>query len=358
MKGFYTPRNHPIRWLLIHWFRTDARDLPWRRTRDPYAIWVSETMLQQTRVEQCIPYFERFMAAFPTVHALAEATLDRVLKVWEGLGYYTRARNLHRAAQIIAHDRHGNFPRDVEGWQALPGVGRYTAGAVTSIAFDVCAPVLDGNVKRVLTRVFNIAEPPDDARVEQRLWELAASLASRHPHPGEFNQALMELGAQTCLPAAPRCPTCPAWHYCKARLLGIQDHLPVSKPKKSVPHYDIVVAAIKKRGRYLIGKRPLSGLLGGLWEFPGGKVQPGESHEQALQRELKEELGITIKVGKLLAVVNHAYSHFKVTLHVFQCCHLSGKPRPNIHTELRWAAPREFSELAFPKANLKFLPLL
>ncbi|MCP4641067.1 MAG: A/G-specific adenine glycosylase [bacterium] len=344
-----------LRRNLLRWYRREARDLPWRRTQDPYAVWVSEIMLQQTRIDQGAPYYERFMAAFPTVEALAAASDDAVLKLWEGLGYYSRARNLHKAARLVAEG--GRFPETAEAWTELPGVGRYTAGAIASIVFGERAPVVDGNVIRVLARLFDIEACTDDTATRKVLWALAETLVPPK-NPGDFNQALMELGAMVCTPKSPVCDGCPVRNQCQAREEGVQEQRPVRKAKKRVPHHEIVVAAIRKDGQYLIGKRPPGGLLGGLWEFPGGKVEPGESHQQALRREVKEELGVTVRIGGLVTSVNHAYSHFRVTLNVYRCTLTRGTPVPHSHTELRWVALEEFGDLAFPKANHKFLGLL
>lgn len=350
-------RKIPFRRALLAWYRREKRDLFWRGTLDPYVVWVVEIMLQQTRVDQGGPYIKRFLDAFPTVQELARATPDRVLKLWEGLGYYTRARNLHKAAKIIADERGGRFPETAEDWQQLPGVGRYTAGAIASIAFGEVAPVLDGNVKRVLARVADLDASIDDGTVTKQLWALAALLV-RGKSPGDFNQAMMELGANVCAPRGPSCDACPVSKFCLAFERDTQSQRPVRKPKKAVPHYEIVVAAIKKNGRYLLGKRPPEGLLGGLWEFPGGKVKLGESHAAALRREANEELGVTLQVGGFIASVNHAYSHFKVTLNVYACTLRSGEPSPRAHTELKWVRPADFPRYAFPKANHKFLGLL
>ena len=346
-----------IRGLLVRWFRREARDLPWRRTRDPYAIWVSEIMLQQTRVDQATPYYERFIAAFPTVQALASATEDRVLKRWEGLGYYTRARNLHKAAKTIVAAHRGQFPRTAAEWQRLPGVGRYTANAVASIAFGECVPVVDGNVQRVLARVFDVAACIDETRTQQRLWALADSLVSPKS-PGESNQALMELGARICLPRQPHCAVCPLRNQCDARGRGVEAQRPVRRAKKRVPHQDMAVAAIRRHGRYLIGKRPPGGLLGGLWEFPGTRVEADDVHSGSLERVARDEWGITIRVGPPIATVAHAYSHFRVTLYVYRCALLSGKPEPGFYTEFKWAFKAHLARYALPKANHKFLASL
>ncbi|MCX8035826.1 MAG: A/G-specific adenine glycosylase [Candidatus Sumerlaeia bacterium] len=349
--------KHRLQRALLAWFRRHARDLPWRRTCDPYRVWLSEIMLQQTRVDTVIPYYRRFLKAFPTVRALAAAPFECVLKLWEGLGYYSRARNLHRAAQMIAGERNGVFPQSAAEWQHLPGVGRYTAAAVASIAFGECAAVLDGNVRRVLIRLFALDRPRATARQTALLWAIAETLVP-HKRAGDFNQAIMELGARVCTPRNPRCDVCPVRGHCEARKLGRQTQLPVRQARKALPHYDIVAAAIRRRGRYLLGRRRPDEMLGGLWEFPGGKVERGETHEQALRREIREELGIEVAVGRHVASVRHAYSHFAITLHVYQCTLVGGRPAPRRHTALAWVAPSEFDRYAFPGADRKFLHLL
>ncbi len=346
-----------LRRALLHWYGRNQRDLPWRRSRDPYHVWLSEIVLQQTRVDQGTPYFERIAAAFPTVHDLAAASEEQVLKMWEGLGYYRRARMLHKAARHIAHTLKGEFPKTAEAWMAIPGVGRYTAGAIASIAYNEAAPILDGNVKRVLARVLDLGLDADQAPALQILWTAATTLV-QGKHPGDFNQAMMELGARVCTPRAPQCDACPLARFCESRAAGTQELRPVKRAKSPIPHKEIVVAAIYRDGKYLLGKRPPDGLLGGLWEFPGGKVKAGETHEQALLREVREELGIEVRVGGLIACVRHAYSHFKVTLNVYKCTPIAGRARPNAHTELKWVAKHDFTLYAFPKANHKFIALL
>lgn len=342
---------------LATWFQSEARAMPWRGSTDPYAIWLSEVILQQTRIDQGTPYFERFIASFPTVETLAAASEDAVLKQWEGLGYYTRARNLHKCAKIVVNEYKGHFPNTAEALEKLPGIGPYTAAAVASIAFDEPKAVLDGNVMRVLARLYDIAEPIDMTATRKKLWDLAQKLVPTE-NPGDHNQAMMELGARICMPKAPRCEVCPLSDSCLARQRGVVAERPCRREKKAIPRHEVVIAAIQNNGRYLLGKRPTSGLLGGLWEFPGGKVKPGESHEQALVREIDEELGITVAVQGLIASVNHAYSHFRVTLTVYRCRLVTGTPLPRSHTELKWVRKADFSKYAFPKANHKFLDLL
>lgn len=343
-----------IRRALLGWFRRRARDLPWRRTRDPYRIWISEIMLQQTRVEAVRPYYERFLARFPDVRALALAREDDVLRLWQGLGYYRRARYLRETAGIVVREHGGRFPATSAGLRHLPGVGRYTAGAVASIAFGERTPVVDGNVKRVLARVFAIGDCVDDASTTERLWTLAAALVPKDA-PGDFNQALMELGAVLCVPRRPRCDECPLRSRCEARRLDCQDRLPVRRRKQAVPHYEVVAAMIGRDGRVLLGKRPFGGLLGGLWEFPGGRVEPGETRTATLRREIREELGVEAVIGPRLASVDHAYSHFSITLHVYACRLASEPVRSGAHTCLRWVPRSQFNRYAFPAATLKAL---
>lgn len=346
-----------VRQALLTWYSINARDLPWRRTGDPYAIWLSEIMLQQTRVPTAIPYYERFLMRFPTVDRLARARLDTVLKLWEGLGYYSRARNLHRAAKEIVSRFHGRVPRTVEELLTLPGIGRYTAGAIASIAFGETAPVVDGNVERILCRVFRICGNPKDAATKQRLWRLAADLTPE-TEAGRFNQALMDLGSEICTPRNPRCAECPLADLCEANRRNEQDVLPTRTARKPLPSHTVVVGAIYRSGRILIDKRKPDGLLGGLWEFPGGKVKPHESLEAALRREIKEELDIEVEVGREIAVVDHTYTHFHVEIHAFECKYIKGEPRPIACDALKWVRPSGLSRHAFPAANRKIIEIL
>ncbi|MDX9975736.1 MAG: A/G-specific adenine glycosylase [FCB group bacterium] len=357
MRDFLPKDIRGIRRHLLEWYGREARDLPWRRTRDPYAIWLSEILLQQTRVDQGLPYYERFIAAFPTVAALAAADEERVLKAWEGLGYYARARNMQKAARVILNERNGLLPATLEEWQSLPGVGRYTAGAVASIAYGVRAPVLDGNVKRVLSRLLDVEESIDDPAMTEALWERAATLVPRDA-PGDFNQGMMELGARICVPRGPRCGECPVRKHCLAFQLGTQELRPVRKARKAVPFHETVGLIIRRNGRYLLAKRPAKGLLSGLWEFPGGKVEPGESHADALHRIAREHLGVEVKVGGVVAVVDHAYSHLKVRLSLYACALAKGTPKANAHDDLRWVPRGQFDLYAFPNVNRKILHLL
>jgi len=320
----------------MRWYGENARDLPWRRTTDPYAIWVSEIMLQQTRVETVIPYYQRWMLEFPTLDALVLADQDQVLKLWEGLGYYSRALNLHKAANLIVKDFNGDLPEDVKSLESLPGIGRYTAGAIASIAFNHHAPILDGNIKRVFSRIFNISTPLKNSATEKELWRIAENLLPID-NPGDFNQALMELGALVCLPKNPACNCCPLQNDCLAYQYNLQRDLPVRKENTPIPHLQVTAAVIKKGGQILLAKRPSKGLLGGMWEFPGGKQEENESLPETLEREIKEELDATIQVGEHLGTYQHAYTHYKVTLHAYHCRLVSEDLKMNYHSDLVWA---------------------
>ena len=311
---------------LLAWFDASAAELPWRKNRDPYHVWLSEIMLQQTRIDTVIPYYERFLATFPTVFDLANAPLDQVLKMWEGLGYYSRARNLHRAAQVVANEHQGKFPNTAAELMELPGIGRYTAGAIASIAYDESVPVLDGNVMRVFTRLYDIADDVTQTKVKSSLWELTTQVVPPY-RPGDYNQALMELGQRVCIPREPNCSACPVQGHCAAYRNQTQNQRPVKTKKAPIPHHDVVAGIIRNDdGTILIARRPLEGLLGGLWEFPGGKLEAEETFAEALERELVEELAIRVEVGSLFVKVKHAFTHFKITLHAFECRYIGALP--------------------------------
>jgi len=342
---------------LHRWYRAHARDLPWRRTRDPYALWVSEVMLQQTRVAAVIPYYERWLARFPTLVALATASEGAVLSAWEGLGYYSRARNLQRAARDVVERFAGEVPRDLDGFRSLRGVGAYTAAAVLSLAFDQDLAVVDGNVRRVLARLTALGCDPRRGRAAAALERLAQDLlpagtAALH------NQAVMELGAIVCTPRKPSCVGCPLQAPCRARASGQPEAHPVRTPKKAVPHYDVALGLVYEEDRVFIDRRPYDGLLGGLWEFPGGKIEAGESPEQALHRELREEFGMRVRPVGSLPPVRHAYSHFRVTLHPYLCRLLHLEPRAGEAREWRWVDPEELHRYPMPRANRKVLEQL
>ena len=351
-------RVRDIRSRLLRWYAAHRRELPWRQGRDPYAIWVSEIMLQQTQVETVLAYFDRFMARFPTVQALAQAEPGEVMKAWEGLGYYTRARHLHAAAREIVSRHGGELPQTLDGLLALPGIGRYTAGALLSIAFGQPVPVLDGNVARVLSRLLHVTERIDEAATRQALWAWATHLA-QGPRPDDLNQSLMELGALVCRPRSPLCTHCPLMEQCQAHALGIQTLLPVKRPRKRIPHYQVTAGVIYgSDGRFLITLRPSKGLLGGLWEFPGGKQEEGEGLEACLRREIREELEIDIEVGQRWLAIDHAYTHFRITLHVFEARYVGGKIVCHAADDFRWVTADELDAYAFPAADRQIITLL
>ncbi len=343
---------------LLFWYDQHAADLPWRQSKNAYSIWLSEVMLQQTQVETVKPYYARFLAAYPTVHDLAAAPLSDILKLWEGLGYYSRARNMHRAAQEIAREYDGKFPETAEALQKLPGIGRYTAGAIASIAFGEHVPVLDGNVIRVFARLTNLEADVTQPAVKQQLWKLAEEWLSPE-RPGDYNQALMELGRVVCKPRNPVCGECPIQQQCKAYAKGTQAQRPVKKQKAATPHYDVTAGMIwNTEGKLLIAQRPLEGLLGGLWEFPGGKVEAGETLPECLKRELREELGIEVEVGELFTSVQHAFTHFKITLHAFTCRYVSGEPQTLGVNDYAWVLPDELARYSFGKADREVIRAL
>lgn len=336
---------------LIAWYRTAKRDLPWRATSDPYAIWISEVMSQQTRVETVIPYYHRFLERFPDVCSLANAPQHDLLSLWEGLGYYRRARNLHAAAKQICHDHGGRIPDEYDTLLALKGVGPYTAAAVLSIAFNRRHAVMDGNVMRVVSRVSGIRDDIRSASVTRRIQAIVDD-AIPCDRPADFNQAMMELGATVCTPKKPSCGSCPLSDDCLALRDGSVAQIPFKSPKASVPHHRIVVGIVSDAdGRMLIARRPDEAMLGGLWEFPGGKVSHGESDEQALRRELREELGIEVGDLTPFHTLKHAYSHFKITMVAYKSRLRSGDPKPLASKELKWVRVDELDAYPFPKAN-------
>jgi A/G-specific adenine glycosylase len=345
-----------LRRSLLTWYVQSGRDLPWRRTRDPYAIWVSEIMLQQTQVKTVIPYYDRWLAQFPTISSLAAADLQQVLKAWEGLGYYARARNLHQAAQKIVQNYNETFPQDPLTILALPGIGRTTAGGILSAAFNQPIAILDGNVKRVLARLIALEVPPSKAL--SKLWILSEALIDPD-HARDFNQAIMDLGATVCTPHNPACLICPWQTHCQAYNLEMQSQVPMSEARAPIPHKEIGVAVIwNDQQQILIDRRKSDGLLGGLWEFPGGKVEAGETIEACIQREIQEELGIEIEVGDRLIVVDHTYTHFKVRLNVHHCRYVRGEPQAIACDEVRWVELSDLDQYPFPKANLQIIQAL
>jgi len=342
---------------LLAWYERHRRDLPWRQTDDPYKIWVSEIMLQQTQVATAQPYYERFIEAYPTVHVLAAAPIDDVLKLWEGLGYYARARNLHRAAQIVVEEYGGQLPQSRDELLKIPGIGPYTVGAILSIAFGQPEPVLDGNVRRVMSRLLLIEDDPRRPQVEREILDELRQLISTDA-PADFNQALMELGATICVSKSPRCLICPVARECQALAAGRQFDLPLKPKRPSRPHHHVAVGLIWRNDWLLISRRPSDGLLGGLWELPGGKQEGNESLEECLRREVGEELGIEVAVDRHLVTVEHGYSHFSVTLHAFECRWLSGTPKNRETSDYAWIPFENLRDYPLPRGTTKILDAL
>ncbi len=339
---------------LLAWFDRHKRDLPWRRTSDPYRIWVSEVMLQQTQVDRVIGYYERFMAAFPSVEALAQTPLDEVLRHWEGLGYYSRARNLHAAAQRVVGEHGGVFPRTYDALRALPGVGEYTAGAVLSIACGDPLPAVDANVIRVLARLFALQ---GDATEVRREVALRAREVLPEERPGDFNQALMELGALICIPGRPGCLICPLTDVCEARRQGLQDRVPEarSQPLRQMAE---VAGVVYAGDRVLIAKRPVEGQWGGLWEFPSVPLRTGDEPRQVLGKHLLRTLSVEIEVGERLTQFAYGVMNRRVELAVHRCTHTGGEIAPTWHGEARWALAGELEALAMPSPHRTVADLL
>lgn len=345
--------SNDFRRSILKWYDQVKRPLRWRDTSNPYIIWISEVMLQQTRVDQVTPFFERFIQAFPTVESLASADLQDVLMQWEGLGYYSRARNLHYSAKIIVDSYHGNVPSEWDEIRALKGIGDYTAAAVLSIAFKKPFGVVDGNVIRVIARFLGITDDVSKMHVKKIIRKTMDELIDQDS-PGEFNQGVMELGSLICTPVNPNCEICPISTNCLAYNLIQTETIPYKPKKKKVPHFDIAVGIIlDSNNKILISKRPENAMLGGLWEFPGGKMESDESLVECLERELSEELGIAIHNISEFAAIKHAYSHFKVTIHAFTCMIKSGTPQNISSSELKWISINELPKYPFPKANRK-----
>lgn len=337
---------------LTAWYRRNARDLPWRKTSDPYKIWISEVMLQQTTVNAVIPYYQRWMKRFPTLVCVAQAPRGAILKMWQGLGYYQRAKNIHRAARMMCKNFREKIPSTAEDLKKLPGFGHYTVGAVLSIAFDMRHPIVDANVRRVMMRLLAVpghADAPQDKHILKFLERVMPEKKT-----GLFNQALMELGALVCRSRVPLCLLCPVRGQCAAYAQGIQEIIPAPR-KRVLKDVDVAVGLIKKDGRYFIQKRPSKGLLADLWEFPGGKMERGETPLTALRRELKEELGVALIGARPLLNLRHFYTQFRVNLNVFSCEVEDFPASDRLH---KWVDKSQFSRYAMPSGTAKIIDRL
>ena len=382
---------------LLAWFAANARKMPWRGTRDPYAIWISEIMLQQTQVKTVVPYWERWMRELPNVRTLAAAPPAKVLKLWEGLGYYTRARNLQRAAQLVVEKFGGSFPREFADILELPGIGRYTAGAICSIAYNQPTPILDGNVMRVLTRVFGIDGDPRGKATNQQLWELASALvaeaaraeraapaerrspdrrvgdtdsrrtgvrrsassqeAAALPSPhvataqghacSHLNQSLMELGATLCTPRQPQCAACPARKLCVAHRDQRTHELPALAPRVEATARRFVAFVITRGNRHLVQQRPAGAVNAGLWEFPTLELTAGETRPAMVQLNAHRTIRPTARLGSL----KHSITRYRITLEIFRAELVEDSSQPHEH----WATAAELEELAFTSAHRKIV---
>ena len=350
-------RTRGIREKLLLWYDREKRDLPWRRSRDPYAIWISETMLQQTRVDTVIPYYERFLQRFPSVYQLAEADTDDVLGHWAGLGYYSRARNLQTAARRVVDDFDGQLPDEAEGLRSLPGIGRYTAGAVASIAFDRPEPLVDGNVARVFARLLGIRDDIKQTCTVDRLWQEAGALV-RGPRPGDLNQAIMELGATVCTPRTPRCDACPLGRRCDARRQGDAESLPVKSRNRSPLAISATAVWLRRRGQILAVRRPPEGLMGGLWELPGAEFEGRTAPMRALRSTLRARLGLEALGLKRVGHVEHLFSHRRLRLFVFRGECAPGRVSRTGFDAHRWVRPGDIASLPHGAATRKALALL
>ena len=357
---------------LLEWFRENGRYwIPWKLKKDgsvprsgesisPYGIWIAEVMLQQTQLKVVIPYWKKWMKVFPTLSCLAEADLENLLMIWQGLGYYSRAKRIHQSSKILVEFVGKNrdqdpdsWPNQIDTWMSLPGIGRSTAGSIISSAFDLPTPILDGNVKRILSRLLAIERK--SIKDERKLWEFSSLLIERLS-PRDFNQALMDLGAIICTPKKPSCSSCPLQNFCVAYTKYDPEDFPKKEMTKIKPLQEIGIGLVfNQKGELLIDQRFESSSMGGMWEFPGGKKIPNESIEKTIERELKEELGIVVNVGEKLLSFEHAYTHKRLNFTVHICAWISGQPKPLASQKLLWVSPDKLFDFPFPAANTKII---
>jgi A/G-specific adenine glycosylase len=345
--------------FLLNWFQENGRDLPWRRTYQPYHIWISEIMLQQTQMERAVTYFERWMKRFPDIASVAAASEEEVLRLWEGLGYYSRARNIHRTAGVIAKKYNGQLPADHQFLLKLPGIGEYTAGAIMSLAFNEKYPVVDANVERLFARLFNIDGPVKESANRTLIWQLARELTPGHA-PRNFNQALMELGALVCRPKNPDCGQCPLNTLCESMQIGIVAERPFTPPGKRIIRIEMATGVLQHKGKFFIQKRPVKGVWANLWEFPGGRIEPHETPEAAVAREFYEETELSINLLHKIGVVKHSYTRYRVRLHCYACRLQNSKSDPCLHAaqEYRWATGTALDEFAFPAPHRRLIEII
>ena len=349
----YNTNNTYFSNSLLQWYDSNSRDLPWRKTNDLYKIWISEVMLQQTRVDTVVPYYLRWVEKYKSIKSVAKADGLKLLKLWEGLGYYSRCRNFHKACKIIVNDYNGEIPSDYQKFRLLPGVGDYTASAVFSIGLKQTYAATDGNVRRVMARVLRIKNITNHNK--KRINNTLIKWMDRE-RPGDINQALMDLANKICRVDHAQCSTCPIDEICMANKMSIPESYPARVKKKIIPHKEIVAGIIWQRDKFLITKRTENGLLGGLWELPGGEIVSSETPIEALRRQIKEEWNIDINIKKKVGCVKHAYSHFKITLTLYQC--QTQESVKNMNKEYRWITPAEIKYFPFPKSNHKLFNVL
>jgi A/G-specific adenine glycosylase len=341
----------PLQRPLLAWYRRHRRDLPWRRDQDPYRVWVSEVMLQQTTVKVVTPYFEGFLARFPTLTALADAREDDVVAAWSGLGYYHRARNLHRGARHVRDQHEGRFPRTLEAALAVPGVGLYTASAILSIAHGVPLPVVDGNVRRVLSRLFALRGPKwrKDGPFYNRAQELLAENV-----PGDWNQAVMELGALVCTPQKPGCAACPVRSQCRALELGIVDRLPEGKARRATVAVTVAAALVERHGRILLVRRAEGRLMGGMWEVPQTSLESRGLED--LVPELRERHQLEVRPGRLRASARHTITFRRIRVEAYEA-RLARQP-PDDPERYAWVLPGDLSAFAISSLTRKVVRAL
>ena len=341
---------------LLQWFRNTKRDLPWRRTYNPYHVWISEIMLQQTQMDRGVAYFLRWIDRFDNVKAVADAQEQEILKYWEGLGYYARAKNLHKASKIIASDFGGEVPCDYDRLLLLPGIGPYTAAAIASVAGNQDVPVIDANVARVYARLFDIATPVKDRQAQKLLGEIADTLLPRG-QARAYNQALMDLGGLVCTPKNPHCPRCPVATSCEALRKGTVAERPVTGFKKKIITLYRVAGIICWNGKIFIQQRSRGDVWGGLWEFPGGEVEQEEEIDTRVAARIFEDTGLSVLPVRPITRVIHQYTHHKIILHCFLCT-LQGKrtvPVLSSACDYRWIGPEEIDRFAFPAGPRKVI---
>ena len=337
---------------LLYWYNTNKQPMPWRDDKNIYHIWLSEIMLQQTQIHTVIPYYEAWLDKFPTIQDVANANEDQILKLWEGLGYYSRVLNFHHACKTIITSYDGIIPKNKKEFIQLKGVCKYIDAAVRSIGYGDVVPTIDGNVNRVVARLICLETIP------QKSYDTIYNFLIQHinhEYPGDFNQALMDLGRNICKPKNPQCSNCPIVNHCNAYQQNTIEQYPKKIQTKQIPHFKVAVGVVWKDNQILITKRKLGGLLGGLWEFPGGKLHDTESPEECVIREIQEETGMKVELKSFISNIKHQYSHFSISLDSFHCIYKNGVPKSYKSTNLKWIYPKEIEKFAFPKANHKFI---